>query len=260
MPAVFRPAQRLRPLQNRAARLDALRGFAVVWMSFFHFCFDLNYFGFLHQHMLSDPAWTGQRAAIVSLFLFCAGVGQALASEAGQGWPRFWRRWAQVAGCALLVTLATYAIFPQSFIGFGVLHGLAVMLIVARVSGRLGRWLWPLGAVALLLPWLAEAWLPGTALEAALNGVPLRVLGLITVKPITEDYVPLLPWLGMVWWGLAAGQWLSRRRPRLLQGPPPGGAAGRALAWLGRHSLPWYMLHQPVLMGLVAATAWALHR
>ena len=30
----------------RFARLDALRGIAIVWMAVFHFCFDLNHFGF----------------------------------------------------------------------------------------------------------------------------------------------------------------------------------------------------------------------
>jgi uncharacterized membrane protein len=33
----------------------------------------------------------------------------------------------------------------------------------------------------------------------------LNWLGLIGYKPITEDYVPLLPWLGVMWWGMAAG-------------------------------------------------------
>ncbi|WPB59155.1 heparan-alpha-glucosaminide N-acetyltransferase [Xylophilus sp. GOD-11R] len=243
-------------LRGRASRLDALRGLAVVWMTVFHFCFDLNFHGFIQQRMLSDPVWTWQRASIVTLFLFCAGMGQALALASGQGWPRFWRRWAQVAGCALAVTAGSYFMFPKTFIGFGVLHGLATMLIIARLSGRFGGWLWPMGAVALLSPLVAQALLPGTGLEAAFNGVPLRVLGLVTVKPFTEDYVPILPWLGVVWWGLAAGSWAARHRRAWLEGPLAGGAAARALAWLGRHSLPWYMLHQPVLMGLVGAAAY----
>jgi len=254
------PTLRLAGTGNRAARLDALRGFAVVWMSVFHFCFDLTFFGFSHQKMLSDPLWTTQRIAIVSLFLFCAGMGQALALQSGQGWPRFWRRWSQVAGCALLVTVGSYFIFPESFIGFGVLHGLAVMLVVARLSAGLGIWLWPVGAVALCLPALAGLLLPGSGLEAVFNGVPLRVLGLVTVKPVTEDYVPIFPWLGVLWWGMASGRWLALRRPAVLDGPLPGGRCANALAWLGRHSLPWYMLHQPALMGLVAAVAWLVHR
>ena len=68
-----------RSQQRRASRfdrLDALRGVAIVWMAAFHFCFDLNYFGFIQQNFYSDPMWTLQRTCIVTLFLLCAGAGQ----------------------------------------------------------------------------------------------------------------------------------------------------------------------------------------
>ena len=87
--------------------LDALRGLAMVWMTAFHFSFDLNQFGYIKQDFYHDPLWTWQRTLIVSLFLFCAGLGQAIAVSQGQSWPRFWRRWAQVLGCALLVSLGS---------------------------------------------------------------------------------------------------------------------------------------------------------
>ena len=76
----------------RFGGVDALRGVAIVWMTLFHFSFDLNHFGFVRQNFYADPFWTLQRSAIVSLFLFCAGLGQAIAFTQGQGWPRFWRR------------------------------------------------------------------------------------------------------------------------------------------------------------------------
>ena len=61
---------------DRFDRLDALRGAAIVWMAAFHFFFDLNHFGFIRQNFHTDPFWTWQRACIVSLFLFCAGLGR----------------------------------------------------------------------------------------------------------------------------------------------------------------------------------------
>ena len=234
---------------TRFSSLDALRGVAIVWMTLFHFSFDLNYFGYFKANFYDDPFWTWQRSAIVSLFVFCAGLGQAVAVQQGQSWARFGRRWAQVALAALLVSAGSYAMYPQSFIYFGVLHGLALMLIVARLTAHCGGWLWPLGALALLLPWAAPslhaAW-PGVEI---LNTPALNWLGLISRKPITEDYVPLLPWLGVMWWGMAAGQWLLRQRPVWLTVPVP--AALRPLALLGRWSLSYYLLHQPVLIGLL---------
>jgi len=239
------------PSSPRFDRLDALRGVAIVWMALFHFCFDLNYFGFFtpKQHFTADPLWTTQRACIVSLFLFCAGIGQAIALEQGQSWSRFWRRWAQIAGCALLVSIGSAWMFPRSWISFGVLHGIAVMLILVRWMAPLHRWLWPIGALAIVLPLLWR--------DELFNGPWLRWVGLVTRKPVTEDYVPVLPWLGVILWGVAAGQWLEAHRPGWLQGAIP--RVARGLALLGRWSLSFYMIHQPVLIGLLSAVV-ALQR
>jgi uncharacterized membrane protein len=231
----------------RFDRLDALRAAAILWMAAFHFAFDLNHFGLLEprEDFYRDPFWTGQRTAIVSLFLFCAGIGQACALDAGQSWARFWHRWAQVAGCAVLVSLGSALMFPRSWISFGVLHGIAVMLVVARLAAPMGRWLWPLGLLAVLLPqWWQHPFFDARA---------TNWLGRVTRKPVTEDYVPVLPWLGVMLWGLAAGQWLLAHRRAVLAGPLAPGL--RPLAVLGRWSLSFYMVHQPVLIGgILAAT------
>jgi uncharacterized membrane protein len=52
-----------------------------------------------------------------------------------------------------------------------------------------------------------------------------------------------------MWWGTAAGEWLLRRRSDIVRGCIPRAAS--PLAWLGRRSLPWYMVHQPVMIGLL---------
>jgi uncharacterized membrane protein len=228
---------------SRFDRLDALRAVAILWMAAFHFCFDLNYYKFIQQNFYGDPFWTVQRSVIVSLFLFCAGFGQAVAWEQGQGWPRFWRRWAQVAGCALLVTAGSYLMFPRSYISFGVLHGIALMLIITRLTARFGPGLWPLGLLAIALPHVVR--------DSFFDSRLTNWVGLVTHKPVTEDYAPLLPWIGVMWWGLAAGQWVLKNRREWVTGALP--AAMSPLATLGRWSLSFYMLHQPVLIGLLMA-------
>jgi uncharacterized membrane protein len=151
-----------------------------------------------------------------------------------------------VAGCAVLVSIGSTFMFPRSFIFFGVLHGIAVMLIVARLAAPLRLWLWPLGALALLLPWVLKI--------EAFNIKPLAWTGLITRKPITEDFVPVLPWLGVMLWGVAAGQALLAHRREVLTGPLA--APLQPLAVLGLWSLSFYMLHQPVFIGGILAGRW----
>ena len=223
---------------DRLLRLDALRGLAIVWMAAFHLGFDLNHFGWIRQDFYRDPVWTWQRTAIVSLFLFCAGGGQALAVAAGQGARRFWRRWSQVAGCALLVSAGSWFMFPNSWISFGVLHGIAVMLLLLRLGlARLpATVLLALAALAIAAPQLAQSPFFDTRWT--------NWVGLITHKPVTEDYVPVLPWFGVMLLGFV----VTRARPALWTGPAP-----RPLAVLGRWSLSFYMVHQPVLIGALMA-------
>ena len=230
---------------ERHARLDALRGLAMVWMAAYHLCFDLNHFGWLapRQDFYGDPFWTAQRTAIVSLFLFCAGLSQAVAWQAGQEPLRFWRRWGQVAGCAVLVSIGSALMFPRSWISFGVLHGIAVMLLLLRLAAPLGRGLWLLGALALVLPWLVQ--------HPFFDSRWTNAVGLVTRKPVTEDYVPVLPWFAALAWGCAAGQVILARAPHVLAGTLP--RLLQPLAALGRWPLTFYMLHQPVLIGLIGA-------
>ena len=255
------------PRVERWEAVDALRGVAMVWMTVFHFCFDLNHFGFIRQNFYDDPVWTWQRTCILGLFLATAGLGQAIAVNQGQNWPRFWRRWGQVAGCAVLVTLGSWWMYPKSFIYFGTLHGIAIMLVLVRLSAGLRRWpyaLWLLGGLAIASKYIAVYAIADSTnadLIAALNSRSWNWLGVITTKPVTEDYVPLLPWLGVMWWGMAAGQWLLARRNAWLGWRPAGGSSlaingFNALAVLGRWSLVYYMLHQPVMIGLLSAWKW----
>lgn len=247
---------------SRFDAVDALRGVAMLWMTVYHLSFDLNQFGYIQQNFYHDPVWTAQRTLIVSLFLACAGMGQALAVAAGQSWARFWRRWAQVAACALLVTVGSWLMYPQSFIYFGVLHGMAVMLLVARLTVGWGRWLWAAGAGLIAIYFIAPSALSTVATGRFIdifNSPVLNWLGLITVKPVTEDYVPLLPWMGVMWWGVAAGSWLGA-------GLRAGRFTGRLqtlfqpVARLGRWSLSYYMLHQPVMIGVLMLVGWLVPR
>ncbi len=238
----------------RFDRLDALRGVAIAWMTLYHFAFDLNHFGWIKQNFYHDPVWTWQRTCIVSLFLLCAGAGQAVALHQGQSWPRFWKRWAQVAACAALVSISSYIMYPKSWIYFGVLHGIAVMLIIVRLTAHWGAWLWPLGAIAIATKFIANYLMFISGSGLFLNEKAFNWIGWVSKLPITEDYVPIFPWLGVMWIGVAATQWLLAHRRDVITGSIAPAASW--LAWLGTWSLSWYMLHQPAMIGAMTVLKW----
>jgi uncharacterized membrane protein len=227
---------------KRLALVDVLRGFAVAQMIVYHFIYDLNYFGWLSLHMFVEQPWVGWRTAIVTQFLLLVGVSLVLRTSFKPGLGDFFRRWAEVAGAALLVSLGSWWIFGPRFIWFGILHFIATALLLARPLVRVGVWNLALAAAA-LIAWIVYA-------DPAFNATPANIVGFVTQKPHTEDYVPLFPWLAAVLAGIALGTLWQRadwRVPALLA--PLDERPPRLLRLLGTWALTVYLLHQPVLMG-----------
>ncbi len=206
----------------------------------YHFCFDLQYFGVTKWDFYRDPLWLNARTVILSSFLLIAGVSLVLANRGGAPRANFWRHVAIIGACAIAVSVASYALFPASWIWFGVLHAIAVSLIVAQpLVGR------PIVALAIGVGVIAAG---NLFTHPLFDGRTLGWLGFMTAKPRTEDYVPLFPWVGVLLIGVATGHALVRAnfRPIAFAARWP-----RWMAWLGRHSLVTYMVHQPILIGLL---------
>lgn len=236
-----KPALR-RQQAPRVEGLDALRGVAILAMVVYHFCFDLRYFGVARWDFEHDIRWLAARTLILSSFLLIAGISAALARRDPAADARWPRHVAVIGGAALLVTAASAMMFPRSFIWFGVLHAIAVSLIVARpLTGR------PRAAALAAVVVIAA----GLTLSSPLfDNRWLGWLGFMTHKPVTEDYVPMFPWTGVLLLGIAAGHVLVHNRFALMS---PLDRAPRALRFLGRHSLVVYLVHQPLLLGALEA-------
>jgi len=222
----------------RVPGLDVLRAIALVAMIGYHFAFDLRYYGVIRTDFEHDPLCIAIRTAILSSFLLLAGVSLVLADRAAVAPRRFWRHVATIAACALLVSAGSYALFPRTYIWFGVLHAIAVALVLARPCVRRPALAAAIG-VAIIAAGLAFK-------HAAFDRYALGWVGFMTVKPYTEDYVPLFPWMGAVFLGIALGHALARHDFAALA---PLGCAPRWFRTLGRHTLLIYMIHQPLLLG-----------
>ncbi|MFC2174341.1 heparan-alpha-glucosaminide N-acetyltransferase [archaeon] len=220
-------------MKNRFWEIDAMRGLAVVAMILFHFLFDLNYFAGIN--VLDNALWLWIPRAIGATFIFLAGIALTLSKSNPL------HRGATIFAWGIIITIITYVAFPQATIWFGVLHFIGLGIIV---SNYLKKYALPVGIAAIA----AGAWLQTMAFSFPW----LLWLGLAPTGLYTFDYYPLLPWLGVMMLGVYAGQKLyANKRTFVL--PELGNAIGiKQLAFLGKNSLLIYLLHQPVLVLLVA--------
>lgn len=244
--------------RGRLWEIDLLRTAAIAMMVVYHAAWDVD---MLAAAPPIDPFSGGWRALQVvcgSTFLFVTGVTLAMVDARGRaaglsGWPlyrRHLRRALEVLAAALLVTVATRIALGDDHIRFGVLHCIAAAMLIGPLVVRWGAWLLPLSAAVLA---------GGLALRGAdPTGIPgAMVVGLRPEGGAGVDWYPLLPWLAPALAGLWAG---GRLYPQGRRGPwgdrlrPPPAVA--TLTWPGRHSLPIYLVHQLVLIPLVAGGLW----
>ena len=246
------PAEPQAGKRSRFEAIDALRGAALVAMFVFHLVWDLGYYRLIPPQWPYAKPFMGYGHLVAGTFLVLVGASLVLATRGGMNWSAFGRRLAQIlAGCAA-ITGATYYLFPESFIFFGILHCIALSSVLALPFLRAPLWLVALVAVvALALPLFVA--LP------ALDAPAWWWLGLGTVEPPSNDWRPFLPWFGVVLAGvLLARLILMRSLPAKFAQWRAQNGAGRALVWGGRHSLLVYLVHQPVFIALVFLAARAL--
>lgn len=222
----------------RSLRVDAWRGSACLLMIFYHFCYDLNYFNIVRWDFYHHPLWLNLRILIVSLFVGIVGISLYLATVHGLRARTVIRRVLVLLSCALLISLVSGILFQERFIFFGILH----FITLASVVGLWFRTYFKLNiifGIAILII--------GVNGQHPFFDQPLwQWLGLMTHKPATEDYVPFIPWFGVMLLGIAFGHWLHRQG--YLYDPSPT-IGEQQLAKIGQHSLLIYMLHQPILLG-----------
>lgn len=231
--------------------IDIARGVAILAMAVYHLCWDLWYFGFLDADVGFDPAWVFFARTILASFLFLVGVGLVLGHGQGMRWRGFWKRWAFVFAGALAITLGTWLTFPESFVYFGVLHAIALFMLLALPFLFTPIWVSVMAAALFIVP-------PLFLTHPLFNEKAFSWLGFWVEPPITNDLVPVFPWLGAVLIGIVVTR-LGRDTllPKLARLQPRNRPA-RTLGWLGRWSLPFYLVHQPVLLAIIVPLSMAL--
>ncbi len=222
----------------RYIHIDAARGFAIVLMVVFHFTYDLNHFNYLEIDFNRDPFWLNFRTLIVTFFLTLVGISLQLATGKGMNLRRYGSRLMWLVAAAVAVTFGSYLVFPDKVILFGILHFIAVASVVGLLFRRFYWINLPLGIGLILF---------GVQFQhEGFNALAWHWVGLASQGPATVDYVPLLPWFGVVLIGMFLGR-LIERHQLLNRASQQSNGLTRSLALGGRHSLVIYLAHQPLL-------------
>ena len=223
--------------KERIWELDALRGLCILGMIVIHFTFDLSY---LSGKDISMPAWFEfLRTYGHVLFVLISGICVTLAS-------RSFKRGIAVFAAGLLVSYVTLFLdlivhMPHLRIWFGILHMLGVCMMLYPIFKKLPYWaLALLGAAFVALGF----WFQTINLSFGY----LFPLGLRSGKVfVGSDYFPIFPGLGWFLIGAALGKTVYRKKTSLLPNVNSEIRILRMLRFVGRHSLEFYLLHQPIL-------------
>ncbi|QDR83306.1 heparan-alpha-glucosaminide N-acetyltransferase [Sporomusa termitida] len=219
----------------RLVELDILRGIAILLMVIFHTIFDLAFFYNWPLNYL-EGFWYYQGKAAALLFMLISGISNVLSR-------RPVRRGLIVFGTGLFITAITYCYNPAVYIRFGILHLLGAAMLATPLLNRGGALPLSLAGTAIIA--IGNAFSQLTATTAW-----LLPFGLRPPEFTSLDYYPLLPWLGIILYGMVLGKllypagqtrWPAAADYRFL----------RWLSWLGRRSLLIYLIHQPVILALL---------
>lgn len=243
-PAATTPAPGTITRSRRFDSVDVARGIALAAMIVYHGAWDLWHFRLSPIDVVANPYWRAFARVIAGSFLLLVGVSLVLAHGRGIRWRPFLRRMAMIVAAALAITAVTWVATPDAPIYFGILHSIALASLIALPFLRAPAWLAAVVAAAVLV-------LPFHFRTAALDPPVFLWIGLSARVPLTNDYVPVFPWFGLVLAGVLLGRLAMRHAPdgawTRWQAVDPVSAT---LAAAGRRSLLVYLLHQPVLYGL----------
>ena len=216
----------------RVDELDSLRATALVLMLVLNFVTDLNHFGLMNTE--TGDMWWWLARITASLFVGISGVSYFLAHRLEYDFTKTSGRTKRLIFWAFVITIITYIFEPSVYVRFGVLHLLALASIVAFPVARKPEFALGIGLILLIIPLSSNSNLVWFGLSETV---------------IAVDYFPLNPWLGIFFIGLALASRIYPEGKPLTEIQWP-----EKWLWFGRNTLTIYVIHQPILIGLLVLT------
>lgn len=227
-------------MRNRYIELDLLRTLAIIMMIVYHLAYDLQeYYGW-NIGVFENTGWYLLRLSTASLFLLLVGCSFAISWNKTPTYRKYFKRGLGVIACGMLVSAVTYVVDPETYVRFGILHMIGTSILLLPFFARLREWNAMIG--------LGIGLGFGLGLGTANTSVFIP-LGIPPPDFTSVDYFPLIPWFGVVLIGYAIGYHIYvRKKPPLFS---IINSQFSIFVWPGRHALLIYLLHQPLILGIL---------
>ena len=235
----------------RMSFFDVVRGFSVISMVLFHLCYDLRFIYDASLDFFTPPFIDIWRASISWTFLFVAGCMCVFSRNN-------LRRSLRYLAVAAAIYAMTSIVAVDAPINFGIIFCMGGSTLVYHVLDRLG--VAPRGRAAAIILFAAFLLLLNVPMGHIGFGpfaLPLprqlyahdilAFAGFHGPRFVSGDYYPLIPFTLMYLSGAAMGNaWKRDGFPAWM-----ASVQAPALETAGRLALPIYLLHQPIILGVL---------
>lgn len=227
-------------MTKRIWELDALRGICILGMVILHLLYDFGSLGFeISSRLIHFVGYWGG-----TVFVLLSGICVTLGKK-------HICRGLTVFACGMTCTAVTTGIYLLGLaekgiiIYFGVLHCLGTSMLLWSILRRCPNWLLAVQGVSFCIA--------GLCLErTVLVDFPWLIpFGFLYPGFSSSDYFPLFPNLGYFLFGAILGRTLYQKKETLFPQLDPHAFPFHFLCQCGRHSLSIYLLHQPLITGIL---------
>lgn len=218
-------------MKERIWEIDFIRVLAIALMIVGHFVFNLNFVLGVEVNFASG-FWYWYFKAWV-LFIFISGISTGFSRRVVQNAIK-------LLVVAVGISIVTYFAVGEQYIRFGILHFLAVSMLLHLVLRRLNVWV--LGFLAVVIALLTPIIRQTTVATGLLLPLGFTYPGFTSL-----DYFPLFPHLLYYILGIIAYKLYYFKGRSLFK----FSLQSRVIEKISRNSLLIYVLHQPVLFGLI---------
>ena len=227
--------------------IDFLRGVSVIAMMVYHFIWDLGYFKFIDLKTVTQGLSLFFAQCIGASFIIISGISFRILILNDKFRKKFLKRLSILVFICIIITLVTYLLDNNSFIFFGILHFLATCSIISFLLIRF------INKYTLFILFFVSSVLSVTNVNYSLPAY-LSWIGFNENVPSSNDFYPLFPWVSFYFFGLWVGnpvrKYLLRYNEKNFDSHYSFYIVYRSLRFLGKNSLPIYILHQPIFFSL----------